>query len=62
MLLHNSNINVAIANILLYQKSLYDLPGLKCKNVKKLNGRGQKGRGFSKCPRIENVYPSQKAS
>ena len=35
MLLHNSNINVTIANILVYQKSLYDLPGRKCKNVKK---------------------------
>ena len=32
MLLHNSNINVAIAVILLYQKSLYDLQGPKYKN------------------------------
>ena len=33
MLLHNSNINMAIAVILMYGKSLYDLPGLKCKNA-----------------------------
>ena len=33
MLLHNSNINVAIAIILLYEKSFYDLPGPKCKNA-----------------------------
>ena len=34
MLLHNSYINVAIANILLYHKSLYDLPVPKGKNPK----------------------------
>ena len=33
MLLHSSNINVAIAVILMYRKSLYDLPGPKCKNA-----------------------------
>ena len=32
MLLHKLYINVAIANILVYQKSLYDLPGPNCKN------------------------------
>ena len=32
MLLHNSNINVAIAVILIYQESLYDLQGPKYKN------------------------------
>ena len=32
MLLHNSNINVAIANILLYQNFPYELPGRKYKN------------------------------
>ena len=32
MLLHNSNINVAIANILLYKQSPYDLPRQKYKN------------------------------
>ena len=32
MLLHNSNINVAIPVILLYQKSLYDLQRPKYKN------------------------------
>ena len=33
MLLHNSDINMAIAVILMYEKSLYDLPGLKYKNA-----------------------------
>ena len=33
MLLHKSDINVAIANILVYQNSLYDLPEPKCKNL-----------------------------
>ena len=33
MSLHNSNINVAIAVILVYGKSIYDLPGSKCKNA-----------------------------
>ena len=32
MLLHNSNINVLIAHILLYQNCSYDLPGRKYKN------------------------------
>ena len=32
MLLHNSNINVAIADILVDRKSHYDLPGLTLKN------------------------------
>ena len=32
MLLHNSNINVSIANILLYQKSFYNLSGPKFNN------------------------------
>ena len=59
MLLHKSYINVAIANIFLYRKSLYDLPGRKYKIPKKSKGRGQKGRGSSKCHSGENVYPSQ---
>ena len=33
MLLHKSYINVAIANILVYRKSLYDLPEPKYKNL-----------------------------
>ena len=33
MLLHNSNINVATAVILVYNKSLYDLPGPNCKKA-----------------------------
>ena len=33
MLLHKSNINVAIANILPYSKSRYDLPRPKYKNL-----------------------------
>ena len=33
MLLHNSYINVAIANMLPYRKSLYDLPVPKYKNL-----------------------------
>ena len=33
MSLHNSYINVAIAVILMHRKSLYDLPGLICKNA-----------------------------
>ena len=33
MVLHKSEINVAIANILVYRNSLYDLPGPKCKNL-----------------------------
>ena len=32
MLLHNSHINVVIANILLYHNRPYDLPGPKYKN------------------------------
>ena len=40
MLLHNSYINVAIANILLYRKSLYDLPRRKCKITNNRSGRG----------------------
>ena len=32
MLLHKSDINMVFANILMYQKSLQDLPGPKCKN------------------------------
>ena len=59
MLLHNSNINVAIAVILVYQKGLWDLPGGKCKNTKNSSGRSQKGRGSEKCPTGENVYPSK---
>ena len=46
MLLHNANINVAIAHILLYRKSLYDLqkPIYKKSSgrVNHKNGRGQK--------------------
>ena len=46
MLLHNTNINVAIAHILLYRKSLYDLqkPIYKKSSgrVNHKNGRGQK--------------------
>ena len=44
MLLHNSNINVAIAVILLYRKSLYDLQGARYKKAtlrKPKKGRGQ---------------------
>ena len=59
MLLHKFNINVDIANILVYLKSLYDLPGPNCKNVKNESGRGQKGRGSSKCHIVEEVYPSE---
>ena len=59
MLLHKSNINVAIANILLYRKSLYDLPRRKYKIIKNWCGRGQKGRGSSKCHIGEKFYPSQ---
>ena len=50
-MLHKSNINVVIAVILLYRKSLYDLPGPKYKNsvaceiFKK--GRGQLGENPS---------------
>ena len=33
MSLHNSNINMAIAVILMYRKCLYDLPGPKCENA-----------------------------
>ena len=33
MLLHKSVINAAIANILVYRNSLYDLPRPKCKNL-----------------------------
>ena len=47
MLLHKSYINMAIAHILVYSKSLYDLPGPKCKNparrVWRGNGRGHMG-------------------
>ena len=45
MLLHNTYINEAIANIFMCQKSLYDLPGPKCKNPQSREskkGRGQK--------------------
>ena len=35
MFLHNTYINVAIAHILLYRKSLYDLPGPKYKKCEK---------------------------
>ena len=59
MLLHKLYINVAIANILLYQKSRYDLPEGKYKILKNFNGRGRKGRGSSKCHSGEKVYPSQ---
>ena len=41
MLLHESYINMAIANILMYSKSLYDLPrlvGQNTKNVTNANG------------------------
>ena len=62
MLLHNLYINVAIANILVYQKSFYDLPRRRCKILKTAYGRGQNGRGSSKCPTIENVHPSQNSS
>ena len=31
MLIHNTYINVSIAHILVYQKSLYDLPEQSCK-------------------------------
>ena len=33
MLLNKSDINVAIANILVYRNILYNLPGPKCKNL-----------------------------
>ena len=59
MLLHKLYINVAIANILLYQKSLCDLPEGKYKILKNFSGRGRKGRGSSKCHSGEKVYPSQ---
>ena len=48
MLLHKSYINVAIANIFQYMKSLYDLPERKHKFAKKSKGRS-KGRGSLKC-------------
>ena len=59
MLLHKFYINVAIANILLCSKSLYDLPRRNCKNTKNWRGHGQKGRGSEKCPNDDNVYPSK---
>ena len=59
MLLNKSNINVAIANILLCRKSLYDLARRKCKITKTSSGRGQKGCGYEKCPTGDNVYPSK---
>jgi len=56
MLLHNSYINVAIANILLYLRSPYDLQKLRYSFTaiapRRKNGRGRKGRGFLKCPMI----------
>ena len=55
---------MAIANILLCQKSLSYLPEgnykiLKNLNGRSQNGRGQNGRGSSKCHSGESVYPSQ---
>ena len=45
MLLHNLYINVAIAVLLLYQKSLYDLQEPKYKNrLRGITGRGPLGR------------------
>ena len=43
MLLHKSYINMAIANIFLYRKSLYDLPGRKYKIAKNQKGAVKKG-------------------
>ena len=53
-----SYINVVIANILLYRKSLYDLSRRKCKIANNRSGRGQKGRGSEKCPTGDDVYAS----
>ena len=62
MLLHKLYINVVIANILVYSKSLYDLPRRRYKILKIAYGRGQNGRGSSKCHTIADVYPSQNSS
>ena len=44
MLLHKLYINMAIANILMYQKSLYDLSGPKYE-IRILRESQEKGRG-----------------
>ena len=56
-LLHKFNINVDIANILVYQKSLYDLPGPSCKNIKKESGRGQKRAWFLEMSHCRSSLP-----
>ena len=56
MLLHNANINVAIAVILLYRKTLYDLQEPRCKKSTLAPG-GDYGRGsLGSVVEIQNVY------
>ena len=54
MLLHKFDINVVIANILVYGNCLYDLPGPKCKN---LSNRQTLEKGVAH--RVKNAMKAQ---
>ena len=57
VLLHNMYINVAIANILLYSKSLYDLPGLKYQKWPKFHGAMPKNQFFGHISKTKHFKP-----
>ena len=62
MLLRNININEAIANILLYRKSLCDLPSPRCKNSEAWENVEKGVVNCGQHPIGQNIYPSQISS
>ena len=59
MLLHNININEAIAYIVLYQQSLCDLPRPRCKNSEAWENIKKGVVNCGQRPTGQNIYPRQ---